>query len=121
MMTEQQMTLKNNTEMQEKWKSCIRVTCYAYRTAELFIEVSKQAVVDTFNRLFEVVSQIVNNFVETLTNIFKEIVRPICENLIDKGYPQSYKHNVYNFNVYNFNIDTIGFPRPIIQCARSRC
>ena len=112
---EQQMTLKND-EMQEKWKTCILTTCYAYRMADSvkeIVEIFQEAVRQFINSIAEVFKPIV----ETLALTFKDFFDKV-EDLYD--YEKSYPLN-YPPIVNNFKINTKGFPRPIIGYARSRC
>lgn len=119
MMMEQQIVLKNNIKMQEKWETCIMTTCYAYRTVERM----KEAI----ENLHDVVRQIINNLAElfkpvmkSLTLVFEEF-RDFIDRIDDfynneKIYPQGYPHYVNNLKV-----NTKGFPKSITHCARSRC
>ena len=118
MMMEHQKIL-NNKELQNKWNSCIMNTCYAYRTLDRFKEV--------IDNLHEVVIQFLDNLMivfkpikDSLTLVFEEF-RDFIDKQEDfilylKDYPQVYQHKVDNLK-----INTKGFPRPIIHCARSRC
>lgn len=115
MMTEQQTALKSD-DLQERWKTCIATTCYAYRMVE--------RVREAIENLHEVIRQIINSiaeafkpFVETLTLAFKDFIEEV-EDLYDydKSYPQSYPQYVDKLK-----LNTKGFPRPITHCARSRC
>lgn len=118
MMTEQQIVLKSN-DLQERWKTCVMTTCYAYRMVE--------RVREAIDHLHDVVRQIINSLaevfkpvVESLNLVFEEL-RDFIDNCEDfilyiKDYPQVYQHKVDNLK-----INTKGFPRPIPHCARSRC
>lgn len=117
-MMEQQIVLKKSDDLQERWKTCVRVTCYSYSMVERVKEV--------IEHLHEVARQIINSFVEA----FKPMVNHLtmfCKDFVDfiktedfhtdiYTYPHSYPHIVHNLK-----IDTRGFPSPILKCARSRC
>lgn len=117
MMMEQQIVLKSD-DLQDKWKTCMLHTCYAYHMAE--------RVKEAIDVLAEVVRQIINNireifkpFVEQLHLVFDELKEFIDDSNLyeeEKSYPQSYPHYVDKLKV-----NTKGFPRPITHCARSRC
>ena len=116
MMMEQQMILKSD-DLQERWKTCVLTTCYAYRVVE--------RVKEAIHNLTEVVRQIINSLaevfkpvVETLTTAFRDLVEYVeeCNEDSNKSYPQGYPQYVDNLKV-----NTKGFPRPVTHCARSRC
>ena len=116
MMTEQQMTLKSD-DLQERWKTCVLTTCYAYRVVE--------RVKEAIHNLTEVVRQIINSLAEvlkpvaeTLTTAFRDLVEYVeeCNEDSNKSYPQGYPHYVDNSK---FN--SRGYPMTIRPCARSRC
>ena len=117
MMMEQQMTLKNN-EMQLKWKSCVRVTCYVYRTVEQVIGFCER-VLDAISLFIENMNTMFRDFIESLADAFKDLADRAFnpeDNKFYQSYPQSYQHYVDNLRV-----NTKGFPRLITPCARSRC
>lgn len=117
MMTEQQMTLSND-EMQLKWKSCVRVTCYVYRTVD-WVRDFYERVLDAISLFIENMKTVFRDFTESLADAFKDLAdrafKPEDEKFY-QSYPQSYPHYVDNLRV-----NTKGFPRPITHCARSRC
>lgn len=119
MMMEQQIALKKSDDLQERWKTCIATTCYAYRMTE--------RVKEAIEYLHEVVRHIINS----LAKVFKPLVDSLnfvfegLKDFIDnhkdfieycQSYPQSYPHYVNNLR-----LNSKGYPRPIIYCARSRC
>lgn len=117
-MKQELMKCKSDDEMQERWKSCVRITCYASEMLEKVKEV-----IDNF---YDALRQFINNLVESfkpvvnsLTQLFKEVADFIKTEDFHTDiytYPHSYPHVVHNFK-----IDTKGFPSPIFKCARSRC
>ena len=116
MMMEQQMTLKSDYELQNRWKTCVLTTCYAYRMVE--------RVKEAIDTLYDIVRHIINNIAE----ILKEALKPVVETfkdliyyledscVSDKIYLQSYPQYVNNLKV-----STKGFLRPVTHCARSGC
>lgn len=118
MMMEQQTALKSD-DLQERWKTCISTTCYAYRMVE--------RVKEAIEHLHDVVRQIINSFaevfkpvVESLNLVFEELRDFIDEHKDFIKYCQSYPQS-YPQYVDKFKLNTKGFPRPITHCARSRC
>ena len=115
MMMEQQIALTNN-ELQMKWKTCVKVTCYAYRTIK-YVSDFWQRVMDAIIQIVENLKRAFNDFTESLADAFKELIdRDSNDIIVSKSYP----HYFYNY-VDNFKVNTKGFPRPITHCARSRC
>lgn len=119
-MKQELMKFNSDDEMQERWKSCVKITCYAFDRVERLIEAIKV----TVEQIYEAVRQIINSFVEAFKPMvesfytcFRDLKEEV-ENLFIKcdTYPQTYPPIVYNLKV-----NTKGFPRPIIHCARSRC
>lgn len=117
-MTEQQMTLKNE-ELQLKWKACISFVCKSYECYTYIKE--------PLERVYTELKNVMNSLVEAFQPVFStliELARDIVDNIainveikpVSKSYPHSYPHNVDNFK-----INTRGFPRPPMRCARSRC
>lgn len=118
-MMEQQMTLKSNDNLQERWKTCIATTCYAYRMME--------RVKEAIEHLHDVVRQIINSlaeifspFVRSLNLVFEEFRDFIDEHKDFIKYCQSYPQS-YPQYVDKLRVNSKGFPRPITYCARSRC
>ena len=115
MMMEQQ-TVLTNSELQMKWKTCVKVTCYAYRTVE-YVSDFWQRVMDAIMQIVENLKRAFSDFAESLADAFKELIdRDSHEIIVSKSYP----HYVDNY-VDNFKVNTKGFPRPITHCIRSRC
>ena len=117
MMMEQPKTL-SDYEMQEKWKSCVRVTCYVYRTAEWVKDFYERAL-EAISIFIEYMKTAFIDFTESLADAFKDLTDRVLKPDDDKfyqSYPQSYPQYVDNFKV-----NTKGFPRPIVHCVRSRC
>lgn len=117
MMTEQQMTLKSD-DLQERWKSCVRVTCYVYRTVE-WVKDFYERVLDAISLFIENMKTAFRDFTESLADAFKDLADTAFnseDNKFYQSYPQSYTHYVDNLRV-----NTKGFPRPVTHCARSRC
>lgn len=121
-MMEQQTALKNN-EMQEKWKTCVKTTCYVYKVVERFKE--------TIENLYDMVRAIINSLVESFKTIAKSVsqVFSSLRDFVDKHedfikYMKDYKEDYpqdYPQYVNNIKVNTTGFPRPIGYCVRSRC
>lgn len=121
MMMEQQVVLKNSNddEMQEKWKSCIHMTCYAYRMAERVKEVIDN-LYDAMRTFLNSLAEAFKPVMQSLTLVWEEF-----RDFVDKHedfieYMSDYQHS-YPPYVDNLKINTRGFPRPISHCARSRC
>ena len=115
MMTEQQTAL-TNSELQMKWKTCVKVTYYAYHIVE-YVSDFWQRVMDAITKIVENLKRAFSDFAENLADAFKELIdRDSHEIIVSKSYP----HYVDNY-VDNFKVNTKGFPRPITYCARSRC
>lgn len=117
MMMEQQIALKNNNDkMQEKWKTCVKTTCYAYR----MVEIVKEAI----DNLYDVVRQIINSLFRPVTDSLKLVFEEFRD-FIDRHedfieYMADYQQD-YPQYVDKLKVNTKGFPRPITYCARSRC
>lgn len=118
MMTEQWIVLKSD-DLQERWKTCVMTTCYAYRMVE--------RVREAIDHLHDVVRQIINSLaevfkpvVESLNLVFEELRDFIDEHEDFIKYCQSYPQS-YPQYVDNLKVNSRGFPRPITHCARSRC
>ena len=123
---EQQIVLKRDydVEMQYKWKSCVRMTCYAFRTVEWLkdfidraLEVIKVYIESLKNVFSSLTSSLTNSLSECFEDLSKRLFKPEEEYVIE-----SYPH-IYPQYVNNLKVNTIGFPRPIVivHCARSRC
>lgn len=120
MMMEQQTVLKKpyDAEMQYKWKSCVRMTCYAFRTVEWlkdFIDRALEVIEVYIERLKNAFSSLTNSLSECFKDLSERLFKPEEEYVIE-----SYPH-IYPQYVSNLKLNTIGFPRPIVHCARSRC
>ena len=114
MMTEQQIVLKSD-DLQERWKTCVMTTYYAYKMVE--------RVREAIDHLHDVVRQIINSLAEvfkpvvkSLNLVFEELRDFIDEHEDFIKYMESCPQYVGNLKV-----NTKGFPRPITHCARSRC
>ena len=59
----------SNEEMQEKWKSCVRVTCYVYRTVEW--------VRDFYERVLDAISM----FIENMKTVFRDFTESLLTHL----------------------------------------
>ena len=117
MMTEQQTVLKSD-DLKEKWNTCILATCYAYRTVDIIKEVVDD-LFDVFRVLVNALSEVFKPVIETLSFSINKVIHFLSKEDFhedSKSYPQSYPQYVDNFKV-----NTKGFTRPIVHCARSRC
>ena len=114
MMMEQQTAL-TNSELQMRWKTCVKVTCYAYRTVKCVSDFW-QRVMDAITQIVENLKRAFSDFAESLADAFRDFIDMDNHDIISK----SYSHYVDNY-VDNFKVNTKGFPRPITYCARSRC
>ncbi len=115
MMMEQQTAL-TNSELQMKWKTCVKVTCYAYRTVK-YVSDFWQKVMDAITQIVENLKRAFSDFTESLADAFRDLIDTDNHDII---ISKSYPHYVDNY-VDNFKVNTKGFPRPITYCARSRC
>ena len=117
-MMEQQTALKKNDEMQERWKSCVRVTCYAYEMLE--------RVKEAIDNFYDALRQFINNIVESFKPVVNSLTQ-LCMEFVDFFKTEDFHTDIYTYPhsyphiVHNFKIDTRGFPSPIFKCARSRC
>lgn len=114
---EQQIVLKSD-EMQEKWKTCVRVTCHVFRTVEWLRDFIERAL-EAIEVFIESIKNAFISFTESLSICFEDLSKRLFktdEEYTSKVYPQ-----VYPQYVNNLKLNTTGFPRPITHCARSRC
>lgn len=117
MMMEQQIALKNN-EMQEKWKICVKTSCYAYKVAERI----KESISILFDRLRQFFNSLAEVFKskDTLNDLFKELRDFTNKHKDFIKYTKSYPHSFPQY-VNNFKVNTSGFPHHTFRYARSRC
>ena len=120
MTMEQQIALKND-ELQVKWKNCIKVTCDMFNIHKVLRECVEK-LMETFrlilNSIKDALSESFSILSETLRE-FKETIQEYCKKDEPKNF-QSYPHSFPHY-VDNLKVNTVGFPQPIIRCARSRC
>lgn len=118
MMMEQQMILKSD-EMQKKWNTCVIHTCYAYRMVEHLteaIEVLTELIRNILNNIVDIFKPFVESF-QLVFNRFKDFLEDL-----EDYYVMEYKvYSRKSFHIKKVVVNTKGFPRPIIFCARSRC
>lgn len=104
--------MTSNSELQNKWKTTIQMTCLEYR-----VKIAKEL----WSKLVEAMRKVV----EKIKNAFKGLIEDLSEfreSIQDytgrkcKSYPHSFPHYVDKLP-----INTKGFPQPIMRCARSRC
>ena len=109
MMMEQQTILNSD----ERWKSCIRNTCYAVRMVK--------SVKDCVEKIKELVMKIINNLKDCFNSLKRSFER--FTKLIEEcEVVESHKNKYPKFIKKNFNkLNTSGFHRPITKYARSRC
>ena len=115
----EQQTALNSNEMQEKWKTCVLTTCYAYR----MVERVKEAVDNLINEVILIINSLAEVFkpiVDSLTLVFEEFIDFVDKHEEFIKYMKDYQQS-YPPYVDNLRINTTGFPRPITHCARSRC
>lgn len=116
-MKQELMKFKSD-DLQERWKSCVKVTCYSYEV----LENVKEVIGNFYNALIQFINNLVESFkplINSLTQLCKEFTSFVKTEDFHTDiytYPHSYPHIVHTFK-----IDTKGFPSPIFKCARSRC
>lgn len=119
MMMEQQKVLNSNSEMQDKWKSCILSTCYAYKMVERVKEVIDD-LVDAVRIFLNSLAEAFKPVMQSLTLVWEEFRDFVDDHKDFIKYMRDYQHS-YPPYVDNLKLNTKGFPRPISHCARSRC
>ena len=120
MMMEQETAL-TNSEMQEKWKNCIRTTCYISRTYEVLRECAEK-LMETFRLILNSIKEALSESFSKLSEVlreFNESIQEYCKKEESKSF-QSYPHSFPHY-VDNLKLNTRGFPQPVMRCARSRC
>ena len=109
MMMEQQTILNSD----ERWKSCIRNTCYVVRMVK--------SVKDCVEKIKELVMKIVNNLKDRFNSLKRSFER-LTKLIEECEVVESNKNKYPKFIKRNFNrLNTSGFYRPIMKYARSRC
>lgn len=117
----QELTKTSNDDLQNRWENCVRITCHAFRTYELLKDFMDRAL-EVINVLIESIRNAFSGVFEKLSEAFKKFVEDIpkyCRNRVEKNF-QSYPH-IFPHYVNNHKVNTKGFPRPVVICARSRC
>lgn len=123
---EQQIVLRKNDVMQEKWKTCIRVTCQVFRAHKVLNDYVERTL-EGIHHFLEIAKKILIDVAEKVSEVFREISKIInnfCEDSGEKNFqnhPHSYPRFVNNLRVNNLRVNIKGFPPPILRCARSRC
>lgn len=119
MMTEQLMTSKND-DLQDRWKLCIRVTCFSIRASEeLMSRMSR------LQELFDAIAETIRAFARKVSEAFGYVKDLVTEAFNRCAEKMDYKipSNPIPRPIYRAGDKTnsIGFSRPIIYRARSRC
>lgn len=115
MMMEQQMTLKKNDDLQDRWKICIKTTCVAMR-------VIKSA--DKIKEIFETIISLIKNMATKLAEVFAEFKSLICDKVsdyFDIDIPLSSKRSKRPSYTDRVSVNVRGFSQPILCRARSNC
>lgn len=118
MMTEQQMTLKND-DLQDRWTRCVRMTCLSARICKLAS--------CAMSRITEILSNLIKSMAEYISDVFSSIGDLISESIqkiresfegVDFSSSVSIPRPKYNTVVRS---NSKGFSKPVLYRARSRC
>lgn len=119
MMTEQQMTSKND-DLQDRWKLCVKVTCFAVRTSEELLHRMSilKELLDTIGDLIRAFARKVSEAFGYVKDLVAEAFNRYAEKM-DYEIPSKPKcRPTYKTKV---KTNPTGFSMPIIYRARSRC
>ena len=106
----------NNDDIQNKWKICIKAYCVVYRLTEMCrsacdtIQKALKSVVDTVTTVWKAFSDLFSSLWDSLLLHIKHLKQPLRKKI---SRPPKYTNFV--------RVNTKGFTRPIMKCARSRC
>lgn len=119
MMTEQLMTLKND-DLQNRWKLCVKVTCFAIRTSEeLLCRMSKlKELLDTIGDLIRAFARKISESFGYVKDLVIEAFNRCAEKMEYKIPSKPKQRPSYRRGV---KPNSVGFPRLIVYRARSRC
>ena len=119
MMTEQQMTSKNDG-LQDRWKFCIKVTCFSIRASEELM--SK---IYRLQELFDAIAETIRVFARRISEAFGYVKDLVTETFNRYAEKMDYEipSNSKCRPTYKTKVKTnpTGFSMPIIYRARSRC
>lgn len=111
------MTLSKNSDLQDEWKTCVRITCFAVRTFEGLIP----KLTELFNTIKNLVQALARKIAETfsyVSDLVAEAFNRCAEKMDYKIQSEPKKRPTYKRCVKS---NSTGFHRPIIYRARSRC
>lgn len=121
MMMEQQIVLKND-ELQDRWRQCVSLTCKVCSVIDIVMDAVAN-VMNTLSQILEEIRKVITPAFDSLVEVFNRIVGDYLANeqLKEKlsTYPHSYPH--YPHFAKKSRVNTKGYSRPIMRCARSRC
>lgn len=120
MMTEQELVSKKSYNLQEKWGETLHLTCLVVDKINIINE--------TLKRVFDIFMQFFNEFIKTMQEVFiniSNLFSNICKSYPHnpQSYPQIYPHYSQKYPQYKnkCKMNFIGFPKPPLRYARSRC
>lgn len=117
MMTEQQ-TISKNDDLQDRWKLCVKVTCFSIRASEeLMSRMSR------LQELFDAIAETIRAFARKISEAFGYVKDLVTEAFNRCAEKMDYDTSIKPRPVYKVGAKTnsTGFSRPIIYRARSRC